>query len=567
MKKPRDIVYGVDDIPPLGVTLLSGLQQAALLSISVVLPLTVAREAGLSTAVQADVVGLSMLVLGVGTVLQALRAGPVGSGFLCPSLFSAAYISASVAAARAGGFPLVLGMTLLAGGLEAVLARLQRHLRPLFPPEIAGFVVALLGLTLGTLGLRSLLGLDRPPPVAPAELAVALASLGTMVGLNVWGGRRLRLFCVLGGMAVGYAAAVPAGLLGWPAVERVLSAPLFALPSLGHLAWTFDPALLLPFAIAALAACFKAVGTITTCQRINDADWVRPELASIQRGVLADAVGTATAGLAGTVGVNTSPSAVGVAAATGITSRQVAWAIGGIFVVLAVLPRTAAALAVMPRPVVAAALLFSACFVLVSGLQIITSRLLDTRRTFVIGLGFLAALAVEVFPGFFQSLPPRVQPFVASSLVPGLLTAVGLNLAFRLGVRRRVALLVAPQDVDPAQIEDFMESHGGAWGARRDVIERASFNLTQSIETIVEACAPASALEVEASFDEFNLDVRVSWAGPPLELPERRPTNEEIMDSEDGHRRLAGFLLRRQADRVQSSHRQGRSTVLFHFDH
>jgi len=39
------------------------------------------------------------------------------------------------------------------------------------------------------------------------------------------------------------------------------------------------------------------------------------------------------------------------------------------------------------------------------------------------------------------------------------------------------------------------------------------------------------------------------------------------MASEAGQRRLAGFMLRRHADRVQSSHRAGRSTILFHFDH
>jgi NCS2 family nucleobase:cation symporter-2 len=39
------------------------------------------------------------------------------------------------------------------------------------------------------------------------------------------------------------------------------------------------------------------------------------------------------------------------------------------------------------------------------------------------------------------------------------------------------------------------------------------------------------------------------------------------MESEDGHRRLAGFMLRRYADRVAATHRGGRSTILFHFDH
>ena len=83
----------------------------------------------------------------------------------------------------------------------------------------------------------------------------------------------------------------------------------------------------------------------------------------------------------------------------------------------------------------------------------------------------------------------------------------------------------------------------------------------------MEARDPQGPLQVEATFDEFNLDIRVSYVGPMLELPERRPTNEEIMETEEGHRRLAGFMLRRFADRVSSTHRTGRSTVIFHFDH
>jgi hypothetical protein len=39
------------------------------------------------------------------------------------------------------------------------------------------------------------------------------------------------------------------------------------------------------------------------------------------------------------------------------------------------------------------------------------------------------------------------------------------------------------------------------------------------------------------------------------------------MASDDGARRLAGFLLRKHADRVQATHKAGRSTILFHFDH
>jgi len=222
---------------------------------------------------------------------------------------------------------------------------------------------------------------------------------------------------------------------------------------------------------------------------------------------------------------------------------------------------------VMPAPVIGAATLFTSAIILINGLQIITSRLLDARRTFVIGLAFMAAMAIELYPSFFAGLPAATNAFFGSSLVLGTVTALALNLVFRLGVRRTQKLVVDPQHVDPAAIEAFMETHGAAWGARRDVIDRAAFDLAQSIETIVDSGVASGPLEIEASFDEFSLDLRVSYDGPPLELPEVRPSNEEIMASAEGARRLAGFMLRRYADRVQAAHKAGRSTILFHFDH
>ncbi|MNC89537.1 Permease family protein [compost metagenome] len=72
----------------------------------------------------------------------------------------------------------------------------------------------------------------------------------------------------------------------------------------------------------------KAVGTITVCQRMVDADWARPDMRSATRGVLTDGVTTMLAGMAGAVGTNTSTPPVGLASATGVASRYVAYAIG-----------------------------------------------------------------------------------------------------------------------------------------------------------------------------------------------------------------------------------------------
>jgi NCS2 family nucleobase:cation symporter-2 len=567
MKRPLTLEYAVDEVPPLGVTMLIGFQHVTVISTFMVFPLLVAREAHASLPEILNVLSVSMVVMSVAAILPALTHGPIGGGFLCPAAFTAAYVGPSLLAANAGGLALVAGMTIFAGFAEAGLSRLLRHLRALFPSEIAGLVVTMVGITVGAIGIRYVLGVGTSEPAGTLEMAVTAVSLGTMLALNVWTRGFLRVFCVLLGALVGYTTAALTGILTRSDLQQVVAAPLISVPSLAHVGWSFDVGLMAPFAVGALAACLTTIGNVTTCQKINDADWVRPDMRTIEKGVLADAAGTATAGLCGTVGVNSSLTVVGLAGATGVTSRRIAWAIGAIFFVLAFLPKAANAVAIMPRPVLGAVLLFSACFVFVNGLQIITSRLLDARRTFVIGLSFMAGLAVDLFPGSFAGFSPRLQPLVSSSLVLAMLSAMLLNLVFRLGVRRTQRLVIERARFDPVEIEDFMEAQGAIWGARRDVIDRARFNLTQSIETILESSDGQGPLEVAASFDEFNLDVRVSYSGPPLELPEKRPTNEEIMASHEGERRLAGFMLRRHADRVQSSHKSGRSTILFHFDH
>ncbi len=567
MKRPNNYTYWLDEAPPHGVTLFSGLQHIGLVCSFLPIPLAMAREAGLADAGIVDVISVSMLVLGITAILQVLTRGPVGSGLLAPSCFSGAYLGPSLLAVKTGGLPLVLGMTMFGGCVEATLSRVLRHLRPYLPPEIAGFVVALVGVTVGGLGVRYILGIAAAEPAGGRELAVSAITLGLMVGLNIWGRGALRLFCALLGIIGGYAAA---GLLGvLPATEfvRVMKAPLLGVPAVGGVGWSFDVALVVPFAVAAMAALLKTVGDLTTAQRLNDADWVRPDLRGISRGALANGIGSALAGFLGTTGLNASTANIGLAGATGVTSRRIAYATGGIFIVLAFMPKLSGLLAVMPRPVMGAALMFVAAFIIVSGLQIITSRMLDPRRTFVIGLSFVIAIAVDISPAYFRTFPTSVQPLFASSLVVGMLSAILLNLVFRIGARKIQNLVVTPGQVDPGALEQFMEANGASWGARRDIIERASFNLTQSIETISESCDPQGPLEIAASFDEFRLDVRVSYSGPPLQMPEKRPTNEEIMESDEGQRRLAGFLLRRYADRVTATHRNGRSTVLFHFDH
>ena len=567
-EKPPDIIYGVEDFPPAVVLALSGLQHVGLIAIFLIFPLLVVKELGAPVALSINILSIAAIALGFAAVLQGLPKGPVGSGYCCPANYSAIYLAPSLAAAKLGGFHLLFGMTVFAGLVEAALSPVLRRLRPLFPPELSGLVIFFAGTTVGSLGFRYLIGVGAERPVTRADIIVAAISLAVTAGLNVWGKGQSKIFCALIGMTVGYVAAVFTGVLSGEDLAALRALPVLRFPRFGHLGWSFTPTLALPFAVSALVATVKSAAVVTVCQRINDATWVRPQMSSLSRGVLADGLGTLVSGLLGSIGVNSSPSCAGLTAATGVTSRVVGFAVGGILIALGFLPMLTGLFVMMPRPVMGALLLFAACFILVNGIQTMSSRMLDARRTLVIGLAVSAGITAEVVPSMATEVPPILAPIVSSSLVAGTITALLLNLLFRLGQRQRVTLTVDPNAADATkQVLDFLEERGRAWGARRDVMERVSFGVSQALETIQEVCESRGPITIDAKFDEFNLDVIISYQGELIELPDRRPSDKEIMDSDAGHRRLAGFMLRRNADRVAASRKGEECVVQFHFDH
>ena len=87
-----------------------------------------------------------------------------------------------------------------------------------------------------------------------------------------------------------------------------------------------------------------------------------------------------------------------------------------------------------------AALFFTAAFVFTSGLQMITARMLDARKTLIIGFSFAMALMADIYQDVFKTAPVMLQPLLSSSLVLGTVCAVLLNLVLRIGLRKRVKL-------------------------------------------------------------------------------------------------------------------------------
>jgi NCS2 family nucleobase:cation symporter-2 len=119
------------------------------------------------------------------------------------------------------------------------------------------------------------------------------------------------------GIAVGYAASAYFGLLDLASVIPKDGMALVHIPSIKHIGYSFDPIVLLPFIVAAFASTLRAMGDITNCQRLNDKDWVRPDMKSLVGGVAANGLASIFCGLAGSSGPNTYSSSVRLSARQG----------------------------------------------------------------------------------------------------------------------------------------------------------------------------------------------------------------------------------------------------------
>jgi xanthine permease XanP len=447
-QRPKDLTYALDEWPPLSKLVFLGLQQASLVSIFLVFLVLVVREAGASRQIALSTLSFSMVVLGVGAVLQSWWKGPIGSGCLAPPVLSAIYLAAALMAAKEGGLPLVFGMTMVAGAFEILVSRFLLRLRWVFPPVVTGIIITAVGFEIGLISLREILCVagQACPADFTVHLGVALLTAAIMMGLSVWGRGSLRLYCTLLGMVIGFAFAAAAGLITPQNQVQMGLAPTLAFLGTGHLDYAFNLTLLGPFLVAGLAAGVRCIGVLTTAQQINDERWQKPDLKSIKGGVAADGLHF--------------PQCGGHLQGHRRYQSLHRPGVGVLVTHFGLFPQASRGVSRFPSAVVGGTLLFAGCLNLAGGIRVMSSGGLDTHKTFIIGVSLLLGLSHAVYPDFFHQLPHWADLFTSSMLSIATIAAILLNLIFRLGRKRTATISVTAAESPRQRLEPWVRQQG-----------------------------------------------------------------------------------------------------------
>ena len=542
--------YEPDDKPPKLLAFGLGLQLTILCVGGVVLtPAIVVRAAGGSETYLTWAVFAAVAVSGITTVLQAVRVGRIGAGYVLLMGTSGAFIAVCVTALAKGGPAMLATLVVISALFQFVLAARLSLLRRVLTPTVAGTVIMLIAVTVMPIVFDTLKDVPESAPPLSAPLS-ALVTVLVIIGLALKATGALRLWAPVIGVVVG---SVVAGLFGIYDLGSVAGAAWIGVPASGWPGFdlSFGPvfwALLPAFVFVTLVGAIETIGDGAAIQRVS---WRRPravDFRAVQGAVSADGAGNLLSGLAGTVPNTTYSTSIAVTELTGVGARSVGVAIGAIFVALAFLPKALAVVLAIPGPVAAAYITVLLAMLFVTGMKMVVQDGIDYRKGLVVGIAFWAGVGFQsgvVFPEYFSQVAGGL---LQNGMTAGGLVAILMTLFMELTAPRRRRIEVETDLSDLPKIREFLGAFASRNGWDAAMAERLDAAGEETLLSLIgqeEDGEPrgrrrlllvahkqdgGAVLEFVASTGHENLQDRIALLDPrSAEVPDERETSLRLL--------------------------------------
>ena len=431
-----DLIYGIDDRPPLKETLFAALQHLLAIFVAIITPpLIIASSLKLDLETTGFLVSMALFASGVSTFIQCRKIGPLGAGLLCIQGTSFSFIGPIITTGMLGGLPLVFGACIAAAPVEMIISRTFRYMRHVITPLVSGIVVLLIGLSLIKVGVVSCGGgyvaMDEGTFGSASHVGVAAAVLLSVLFFNRCRNRYLRMSSIVLGLCVGYALSFALGMVDLEAASLQRFANL-NIPQPFKYGVEFNFSSIIALGLVYLITAIEATGDITANSMISGKPITGDSyLKRVSGGVLADGFNSFLSGI-----FNSFPNSIfaqnnGIIQLTGVASRYVGYFIAGMLVLLGLFPVVGILFSLMPDAVLGGATLLMFGTVASAGIRIIAAQRIDRKATLVLAVSLSLGLGVELMPDILQAAPESVRGIFGSGITTGGLTAIISNLLIR----------------------------------------------------------------------------------------------------------------------------------------
>ncbi|EGC20284.1 nucleobase:cation symporter-2 family protein [Prevotella multiformis] len=445
MEKSKELIYGLNDRPPLRETLFAALQHLLAIFVAIITPpLIISSALKFDLETTGFLVSMSLFVSGLATFVQCRRFGPVGTGLLCIQGTSFSFISPIIGAGMLGivggkmdvglGLSYIFGACMVASVVEMVVSRLLPYTRKIITPLVSGIVVSLIGMCLIKAGITSCGGgqsaVDGGTFGSLQNLGLALLVLVSIIFFNRSSNRFLRMGSIVLGLLIGCVTAYVLGMIDF---SRISGAGNLNIPVPFKYGLHFDAGSIIGLGLIYLVTAVEAFGDITANSLISGEPVEGPVfLKRAQGGVLADGFNSFLAAV-----FNSFPNSIfaqnnGMIQLTGVASRYVGYFIAGALVLLGLFPVVGQLFSLIPDAVLGGATLLMFGTVAAAGIRIIAATEITRKAVLVMAISFAMGLSVELVPGILDKMPDIIKNIFSSGITTGGLTAILANAFIRI---------------------------------------------------------------------------------------------------------------------------------------
>ncbi|HDY92631.1 hypothetical protein LCGC14_1092810 [marine sediment metagenome] len=435
-----DIIYAVDDTPGATESFFAGLQHVLASFVGIITPtLIIGGVLGLGSEIP-YLISMALFVSGVGTVIQARRVGPVGSGLICVQGTSFAFLGTILATGftvkATGGnndevLATIFAVCFLAAFVEVFISFFISKLGKVIKPVVTGVVITTIGIYLIKVGMTDIGGgqwlLTNMPEkfASTSNLIVGFSVVALVVLLNASKNQWVRLTAVVVAMILGWLLAFVLGIAKFKLGEF----DLIAIPLPFKYGFNVDFGALIAFGFLYLITAIESTGDITANCAVSKLAVTGPSyLARIRGGILGDGVNSMIAALFNTFPNTTFSQNNGVIQLTGVASRHIGLWIGSILIILGLFPVIGAVLQNIPKPVLGGATLVMFGTVAAAGVKILASEKINRRSLLIIAVSLGLGLGVSFVPELFANAPKLVTAIFGSAVTVSGITAIIMTL-------------------------------------------------------------------------------------------------------------------------------------------
>ncbi|MEZ8610249.1 nucleobase:cation symporter-2 family protein [Vibrio sp. 10N.222.51.C8] len=419
------LLYTLNERPPHGLTFLLALQHM-LASIGgiVAVPLIVGASIGLPNTEIVSLINAALLASGIVTVAQCLGFGPVGIRLPVVMGSSFAFLGVAISIGNEGGVAAIMGSALIGSFVVIGASFYMDKVRKLFPTVVSGVVVTLIGLTILPVAMNWV-G-DSPANTEQfatlPKLFLALVSLGIVIGVSVYCKGAVAASAIVIGLAGGYIVALSLGMVD---LEQISSAAWVGGPEPFKYGFTFSASAIISMSLVYIVVIAEATGDFmalgNNCQtQVSGKD--------LKRGLLGDGLGSTLSSILTAMPLASFSQNVGIVGITGVASRYVVAATGGLLILGGLFPKLAAIAVTIPKPVLGGVGFVMFGMIAYAGIRMLIKAADTKRNALVICVGLASGLAVTFEPRLLQHLPHDLATFLHSGITTGTIMTVVLNL-------------------------------------------------------------------------------------------------------------------------------------------